>query len=210
MKKSIKVLVISCITLFICNILITRVYANNSCKIQTDLSSTYAKVGTEIEMSISISNINEAIAGVGFSLNYDTSILEIVKINSSIDWTITQTENFFTLFTKDYEATTKAGKIASIVFKVKNYEQATNTTAITLSSIQITKDDALVENLEEIKNELTTNISRNNNLTTNEKNSNTENNVSKLPNTGAIIGKGAIIFTIIIILALIIYKKRKK
>lgn len=210
MKRSIKILLIVCITFLICNIPITKVYADNVCKIQADLSSTYAKPGTEIEMPISISNINEAIVGVGFSLKYDTSILEIVKLNNSNDWIITQTENFFTIFTKDYEETTQSGKIASIVFKVKNYEQATNTTAITLSSIQITKDDASVENLEEIKKELTTNISGNNSSTKNEKNSNKENDISELPKTGAIIGKCAIIFAIIIILTMIIYKKRKK
>lgn len=212
MKKSLKLLLIVFITFFICNIPKTKLYANNVCQIQADLSSTYAKPGTEIEMSISISNINEAIAGVEFSLDYDSSILEVVKLNNTNNWTITQTENFFTIFTKDYEATTQAEKMASIIFKVKNHEQV-NATAVTLSSIQITKDDASVVNLEEIKKELSTNTSGNNNLTTNEKNSNKKNSEDELPKTGeiiGIIGKCIIIVAVVIIIAIIVCKKRKK
>ena len=152
-KISIVLIIISFI---LSNCFFTKVYAEETpvCTLEADFNKDSAKPGEEIELSISTTQVNEAIAGVGFSLNYDESVLEFVELNNAQGWTTSKTENLFTIFTTNYEAVTQTGKIGGIILKVKNNIEATDTN-ITLTAVQVTKDDASSIDLNEITKTLT-------------------------------------------------------
>lgn len=157
MKRKISIILIV-VFILVSSCFFTKVYAkrDNICTIDASLSNDNPKSGEEFELSILATQINEAIAGVGFSLNYDESVLEFVKITNVQGWTISKTENFFTILTTNFEAVTKTGKIGGIIFKAKNNIEAT-TTNITLTAIQIIENDASSVDLSDITKSLTIN-----------------------------------------------------
>ena len=116
MKKRIISIFIFIFMLSCCSIY--KVNATTSCTLDASLSSGSAKPEDEIQLTVSVNKFNDGIAGVGFTLDFDSSILEITGVEKVSDWTITQTEDSFTVITDNYESTTKEGKIGIIKLRI--------------------------------------------------------------------------------------------
>ena len=141
MKNNVlKVFAIMIICLFSMSLL-SSCYAASVCTIKFVTSPSNPQPGQRVTIEVSATEINEAIAGVGFTLEYDADIFEVVNATATEAWEITQTESLFTLLTKNYEATTTTGKLATIVLKVKD-DASLGTTDITFANIEATTDDA--------------------------------------------------------------------
>ena len=115
-------------------------YAVSVCTIKGAFSPSNPQPGQEITIDISATEINEAIAGVSFTLEYDAEKFDIVSANATDLWEISQIETQFTILTKNYEATKNTGKIATIKLKVKE-NAAVSETTIKLLNIEATTDD---------------------------------------------------------------------
>ena len=139
-NKVLKVLIMLIISMLsIC--ILNNSYAVSVCTIKGDFSPNNPKPGQEVTIDISATEINEAIAGLGFYLDYDTEKFDIISATATDLWEISQTETQFTILTNNNEATKITGKIATIKLKVKENAPVSETT-IKLSNIEATTDDA--------------------------------------------------------------------
>lgn len=134
--KALIMFIISIISIGILN----NSYAVSVCTIKGEFSPNNPIPGQEVTIDISATEINEAIAGLSFSLEYDEEKLDFVSATATDLWEISQTETLFTILTKNYEATNNTGKIATIKLKVKENASASETT-IEFTNIEATTDD---------------------------------------------------------------------
>ena len=200
MKNNVlKVFAIMIICLFSMSLL-SSCYAASVCTIKFVTSPSNPQPGQRVTIEVSATEINEAIAGVGFTLEYDADIFEVVNATATEAWEITQTESLFTLLTKNYEATTTTGKLATIVLKVKDDATKSDTVLkftkvsavgddykpISIGDISTTinisnKEDQYVNPPADTNNESTNTVPNNNNNNNNANNNN--NNSSNVQNT---------------------------
>ena len=128
MKNNVlKVLTILIISILVIGVL-NNSYAVSVCTIKGNFSPNNPNPGQEVTIDISATEINEAIAGVGFTLEYDAEKLDIVSSTATELWEISQTETLFTILTKNFEATNNTGKIATLKLKVKENATISETT----------------------------------------------------------------------------------
>ena len=120
---------------------VSRVYAANVCTIKANFSPSNPKAGDTVNIDVSAEEINEAIVGVAFSLDFNSNLLSITSVEAETGWTVTQTDTLITLFTDGLESTTQTGKICSIKLIVNGDADETSTT-INLHNIEVTKEDA--------------------------------------------------------------------
>ena len=149
-----KFLVILTIFFVMLNLIyVTNSFAATVCTIKASFSPNNQKPGDEVSIVVSATEINEAISGVGFSLEYDENVFDFSSANAVTGWTLTRTENLFTILTQNYEGTTQKGDICTIKLKVKDGVEPTTKT-IKLIGIQVAKEDASVIQLEEISQDI--------------------------------------------------------
>ncbi len=153
MKNNVlKVLAFMIISLITISALNTS-YAASVCTIKGFFSPSNPKQGQEVTVEISADQINEAIAGVGFTLEYDTELFDYISETVTEEWDLTKTDSLFTILTKNNEATTKTGKIITIKLKVKENANI-STTPIKITHIEVTTDAADVVTIEDISQEI--------------------------------------------------------
>ena len=151
MKK--RVLVVLLITFIVLFTFCLNVYASNICTVEAQFSAKKIEAGEEINIDIETTQITEKIAGIGFALYYDTDVFDFVSANVESGWTLSQTENLYTIFKEDYESTTETGKLLTITLKAKDSVNNISTT-IKLNNIDATKDDATTVSLESINQDI--------------------------------------------------------
>lgn len=137
----------------ICISALNTSYAASVCKIKGFFSPSNPKQGQEVTVEILADQINEAIAGVGFTLEYDTELFDYISEEVAEEWDLTKTDSLFTILTKNNEATTKTGKIIAIKLRVKE-NASISTTPIKISHIEVTSDTADTVNIEDITQEI--------------------------------------------------------
>lgn len=137
----------------ICISALNTSYAASVCTIKGFFSPSNPKQGQEVTVEISADQINEAIAGVGFTLEYDTELFDYISEEVAEEWDLTKTDSLFTILTKNNEATTKTGKIIAIKLRVKE-NASISTTPIKISHIEVTTDAADTVNIEDITQEI--------------------------------------------------------
>ena len=130
-----------------------NVYAANICTVEAQFSAKKIEAGEEINIEIETTQINEKIAGIGFALYYDTDVFDFISANAESGWTLSQTENLYTIFKEDYESTTEASKMLTITLKAKENVNNISTT-IKLDNVDATKDDATTVSLESISQDI--------------------------------------------------------
>ena len=139
-----KVLAIVLVLFLMPMMLCTSSYAANICDVEATATPSTIKPGDEVNITVAVKNITEAIAGVSFTLNYDDEdTFDFVSATAGSNWTVTRVENSYTVLTEDFESTTTAGTIVTIKLKAKSTITEGSTKDITLSSVEISKDDAL-------------------------------------------------------------------
>ena len=147
-NKKLKVLIMLIISILSIGIL-KNSYAVSVCTIKGEFSPNNPIPGQEVTIDISATEINDAIAGLGFSLEYDAEKFDIVSATATDLWEISQTETLFTILTKNFEATKNTGKIATIKLKVKE-NVSTSETTIKLTNVEVTTDDGGSVNIGDI------------------------------------------------------------
>lgn len=157
-RKIISCLLVLFIVLSI--ISINNVFADTEvAKIEANLSKTTIQKGEELTVVVSASKINEAIAGIGFTLKYDETLFDFVSKTDNENWTSSKVENAYTILTKNFEATTKTGDIITIKLKAKDTIIIDKATTIVLQAMQLTKDDASITEIANITKNVTIKIS---------------------------------------------------
>ena len=128
---------------------IINVFAISSVNAETTVATigaSFSKVtlnpGDELSIVISASQINEAIAGMSFTLTYDDTLFDYVGDTAGSIWTSSKLENSYTILTKTYEGTTQTGEIITITLRAKSTITTESTDTITISAIELSKDDA--------------------------------------------------------------------
>ena len=148
MKK--KILISLIIVIILTIIFGVKSFAIDSCKIEFASSSNSPKRMDEIEITVSIKNIINPIAGISYSMVFDHSKLELIgQVQNLNNWKITQIENTFFIDLPNYEATKIEQAICKLKFRVKE-SASLGKTVISVNDVQIVKDNCYVENLNNI------------------------------------------------------------
>ena len=121
--------------------LLNNSYAASVCTIKGVFSPSNPQPGQEVTIDISATEINEGITGLSFSLEYDAEKFEIISATATDEWELSQTESLYTILTKNYEATTSTGKVATLKLKVMENAPISQIT-LKLTNIEVTTDDA--------------------------------------------------------------------
>ena len=112
--------------------------------ITSRLSKNSIEKGRNFSLTVSASKMQEGFVGIAFTLNYDTSKLELIDYSLGDLWELRNIEDFYSIVTKNYEVTTSEGDILTFNFKAKEGIEAT-TANISLEKIEIVKDDYTVQ-----------------------------------------------------------------
>ena len=153
MKKNVlKVLIMLIISILAIGIL-NNSYAVSVCTIKGELSPNNPNPGQEVTIDISATEINEAIAGLSFTLEYDAEKLEMISATATDLWKMDISENSFTIITQNNEAITNTEKIVTIRLKVKDNAPISEST-IKLTHIEVATDDADAVTIEDISNDI--------------------------------------------------------
>ena len=148
-----KVFAIVIICLFSVSLL-NNSYATSVCTIKGFFSPSNPQPGQEVTIDVSASQINEGIAGVQFTLDYEAEKFELISATPTSEWDLTQTESLIVLMTKTSEVTTNTGTLATIKLKVKD-DASLSTTSIKLTNIAVTTDDSDLVTIGEISQDIT-------------------------------------------------------
>lgn len=151
MKLNKKILIVLCIILFLSNfIFINKVFSKNNCEVLFVESNSNPKREEEIEVVASIKDVNQPISGVFFTIDYDTTKLELKKpVEALNNWNLTEIEQSYYLYEPTYEETKDEQVICKFKFKVKSNASLGNTT-VAFKKIQIAKSDASVEEINDV------------------------------------------------------------
>ena len=183
--RKISVLIIA---VFILNLFIGgNVFAANVCKISASFNPSNPYQGNEVTISLSVSEITEGIAAVGFSLDYDSDVFEFSGTEKADGWSIIPVEGIqFTIHTDSYEATSNAGTIGTIKLKVKDNARLGNA-LIKLSNIEVAKDDSSTIAIDDLEQNILIQKEESNNTNTDTNdNTNTIDNTNTVDNTNTI------------------------
>ena len=129
------------IVIAVCIVFTSKVFSDNgNTSLSFSPSKTNLLVGEEVEITIS----GNKICGASFSLNYDSSKLELITpITVYSNWNKMEIENTYFFNTTTYEAVENQETICKIKFRAL---QDTDSTTISFTNVQITKADASIEN----------------------------------------------------------------
>ena len=174
--RKISVLIIA---VFILNLFIGgNVFAANVCKFSASFNPSNPYQGNEVTISLSVSEITEGIAAVGFSLDYDSDVFEFSGTEKADGWSIIPVEGIqFTIHTDSYEATSDAGTIGTIKLKVKDNARLGNA-LIKLSNIEVAKDDSSTIAIDDLEQNILIQKEESNNT-----NTDTNDNTNAIDNT---------------------------
>ena len=166
---------------------INTVFADTEvAKIGATLSKETILKGEEVDIVISANEINEGIAGMTFSVNYDDTLFDFVSKTDGDIWTSSKLENSYTILTESFEATTQTGNIITIKLKAKDTITADKQDTISITDIELSKDDASTASVADIIKNITVKVSNGNsgdNPETNTVNTNTTNTNTTNTNT---------------------------
>lgn len=152
-NKVIKIFAVIIISL-ICSSLLNRSYAGDACRVGVNYKPNNPQPGDEIEIDVSFTYIHDPVCGISFSLEYDSDKFEYVGATATSFWDISLTGTTFFVTSKNSEATTTTGKIATIKLKVlDNATESTNT--ISWTNIEVATDDGLSVDLGDLDGEVT-------------------------------------------------------
>ena len=152
-NKVIKIFAVIIISL-ICSSLLNRSYAGDACRVGVNYKPNNPQPGDEIEIDVSFTYIHDPVCGISFSLEYDSDKFEYVGATATSFWDISLTGTTFFVTSKNSEATTTTGKIATIKLKVlDNATGSTNT--IKWTNIEVATDDGLSVDLGDLDGEVT-------------------------------------------------------
>lgn len=149
---------ISIITIFILIIILefSNAYAADIvCSLKFWAPPNNPKPGDEITIVLSTTAINQPIASLGFSMEYDSSVIEISSAAAESGWTLTKIENFFNITTSNNESTTTIGNIVTIKLKIKESASVGTTNTIKFKSIEVAKDDASIVKIDDVTENIT-------------------------------------------------------
>lgn len=152
-NKVIKIFAVIIISL-ICISLLNNSYAGDACRVGVNYKPNNPQPGDEIEIDVSFTYIHDPVCGISFSLEYDSDKFEYIDATATDFWNISLVEGTFFVESKNNEATTTTGKIATIKLKVKdNATESTNT--IKWTNIEVATDDGLSVDLVDLDGEVT-------------------------------------------------------
>lgn len=210
-----KILKASIIMLLMIMCIRTYVYAVLSCSVNLKVNKTELIKNEEFVTDVVLSNVQseKGIIALGATLEYDTNILEIVKMEGKNGWTTpSYNENNGKMITDRSGLTTDNEIMFQITFKIKDQSQKNATISLKDISVSNGDEETKVNNTSNtitIKSETSnsnTNTTNNTPDTTEKDDKITSNRV--LPNTG---GNNILFITlsIIFVLAAIFYIKIK-
>lgn len=146
-NKVIRIFTVIIISL-ICTSLLNCSYAGEPCKIDVDVKQKNPQPGDEIEIDVSFTYIHDPIGGLSFYIDDIFEKFEYLGVTATDFWDISLVGETFIVTSKNSEATTTTGKIATIRLKVKDNAVASTNTIKT--HIQVATDDRSVFDVEEI------------------------------------------------------------
>ena len=180
LAKLLSIIIISTLLLGIVFVNVSHAEDNpiNTCKISIFMTPNNPIPGKEVSIDISLSEINVPVAGVGFTLNYDSNIFDFVSIATDNGWNkVDRADSTFMCYQESLESVTTTGKVATIKLKVKDNVTPTKTT-IELTGIQVALENNQTVKMGNRSQEITIteNPQNNNNNNNNNQNNNNQNN----------------------------------
>ena len=120
-KLNKKMIIIVCILLIMLNIIfVTKVFSKNICEVNFTEGNSNPKRESEFEVVVSVKNITEPIVGAFFTLDYDTTKLELQGVAEALNsWNLTEIEHTYYIYTPSYEETNLSQDICKLKFKIK-------------------------------------------------------------------------------------------
>ena len=170
LAKLLSIIIISTLLLGIVFVNVSHAEDNpiNTCKISIFMTPNNPIPGKEVSIDISLSEINVPVAGVGFTLNYDSNIFDFVSIATDNGWNkVDRADSTFMCYQESLESVTTTGKVATIKLKVKDNVTPTKTT-IELTGIQVALENNQTVKMGNRSQEIT--------ITENQQNNNNNNN----------------------------------
>lgn len=155
MKRKISVIFIIVIMLFVLFIGKTVAASDVSARLSVNVTPNNPAVGENVTITVGLSEINEGVKSVKFSLNYVDDVLELVSAVAGNGWTSSSQGGTYTISTSDNQATTQTGTILTITLKVKEGVGANTQTQLSLTSISVTTDTATIDDFNNLSSTLT-------------------------------------------------------
>ena len=150
-----KTLIIFSILFIILNLVFAgKIYAANICTVGFSVTNSTPQREEEVAVTVSVKNITEAIASVGFTVQYDSEIFDTPVVETLNGWTQQVAGTTYALIAPANEGTTRAEDIYKLKFKVKS-DAAIGETKIGFTNLQVAKDDGSVVNIEGVENNIT-------------------------------------------------------
>lgn len=148
MRKKISILLIMFMILI--GVLGAKTFATKGCTIECVASNNSPKRGEEFEVIVSIKDIVNPVSGLTYSVEYDTSKIELIgQIQSLNNWQITALENSCWMLTPEIEPITAEQQVSKLKFKVKDSAGLGNS-IISFKNIQIPNEEYESEDLDDI------------------------------------------------------------
>lgn len=143
-RRLIVTIIISLLIIIIHNCLFA---VDSICTVGYSVNNSTPKRGDEITITVSVKNITEPIATVGFTVNYDQTKFDSPTGEALNGWEGSVAGTTYVITAPSYEATSTAGNIYTLKFKVKS-DAEYGDTKIAITKVQIAKDDASVVDLD--------------------------------------------------------------
>ena len=128
--------------------------AANVCTVGFSVNNNNPKRGESVAVTVSLNSITEAIATVGFTIDYDSDIFEAPTIETLNNWTQLGQGTTYMLVAPDYVATTKTGNICKLTFQVKA-DADEGDTIIEFKELAVSKDGNTIINIDGVENKIT-------------------------------------------------------
>lgn len=161
-----------------CISLLNNSYAGDACRVGVNVEPKNPQPGDEITIDLSLEYIHDPVSEINFCIDYDLEKFEYLGATATDFWDIKLVGETFCVESKNSEATTDTGKVATIRLKVKDNAVA-STNTIKVTKIQAATDDGFSVDLEDKEDKITI---QQNNDTPNENTSGGNTNTSEVDN----------------------------
>lgn len=155
MKRKISVVLIIFVMLFVLFIEKTFAASDVSVRLSVNVTPNNPAVGENVTITVGLSEINEGVKTVKFSLNYVDDVLEFVSAVAGNGWTSSSQGGTYTVSTSDNQVTTKTGTVLTITLKVKEGVGTNTQTQLSLTSISVGTDTETIDDFNDLSSTLT-------------------------------------------------------
>lgn len=140
MKRKLSVILVIIIMMSIAVMGYTFAVSENICRLNASIAPNNPKVGEDVKVELSVSEINEGISSISVALNYDETLFTLSKVEMGNGWTYTDLLNTYFIYTTNDEPTTQTGTIVTFYLTTKTDAPKGEESEISLSSIQVATD----------------------------------------------------------------------